>query len=80
MIPRLVPEISPLDAFCDVVVGIGDSRSWMFWQVSLDINNYDMDSMLLFEVTKVTELESIHVKTKMQLQCVSSHICELHYP
>ena len=62
------------------VVGIGDSRSWMFWQVSLDINNYDMDSMLLFEVTKVTELESIHVKTKMQLQGVSSHICELHYP
>ena len=34
MIPRLVPEISPLDAFCDVVagvgvVGIGDSRRWM---------------------------------------------------
>ena len=33
MIPRLVPKISPLDAFCDVVaavvVGIGDSRSWM---------------------------------------------------
>ena len=36
MPPRLVPEISPLDAFCDVVVveavvveGIGDSRSWI---------------------------------------------------
>ena len=31
MIPRLVPEISPLDAFCDaaVVAGIGDSRSWI---------------------------------------------------
>ena len=32
MLPRLVPEISPLDAFCDVVgvvVGIGDSRSWI---------------------------------------------------
>ena len=36
MVPRLVPEISPLDAFCDgrvvvvvVVVGIGDSRSWI---------------------------------------------------
>ena len=32
MIPRLVPEISPLDAFCDVVgvvVGIGDSGSWI---------------------------------------------------
>ena len=36
MLPRLVPEISPLDAFCDVVgvvvvvgVGIGDSRSWV---------------------------------------------------
>ena len=34
MIPRLVPEISPLDAFCDVVVagvvvGIGGSRSWI---------------------------------------------------
>ena len=37
MIPRLVPEILALDAFCDagvvVVVGMGDSRSWiwMFW-------------------------------------------------
>ena len=37
MIPGLVPEISPLGAFCDVVVvgvgvgvvGIGDSRSWI---------------------------------------------------
>ena len=39
MIPSLVPEISPLDAFCDVgvvvgvvgvgVLGIGDSRSWI---------------------------------------------------
>ena len=34
MILHLVPEISPLDAFCDVagvvgVVGIGDSRSWI---------------------------------------------------
>ena len=29
MIPRLVPKILPLDAFCDRVagVGIGDSRS-----------------------------------------------------
>ena len=43
MLPRLVPEILPLYAFCDVVVGvgvgvvvvvvvvgIGDSRSWMY--------------------------------------------------
>ena len=33
MVPRLVSEISSLDAFCDtgaaVVAGIGDSRSWM---------------------------------------------------
>ena len=32
MISRLVPEISSLDAFCDLVagaVGIGDSRSWI---------------------------------------------------
>jgi len=34
MVPRLVPEISSLDAFCDgaaaeAVAGIGDSRSWM---------------------------------------------------
>ena len=42
MIPHLVPEISPLDAFCDVgvgvgvvgVVGIGDSRSWMIIMIS----------------------------------------------
>ena len=37
MVPRLVPEISSLDAFCDtgaavVVVGIGDFRSWM-WEI-----------------------------------------------
>ena len=46
MKPRLVPEISPLDAFCDVVgvvvgvgvvgVGIGDSRSW------ISLNNCDL--------------------------------------
>ena len=47
MLPRLVLEISPLYAFCDVVVGvvvvvvvvvvvgIGDSRSWMETQVPL---------------------------------------------
>ena len=34
MLARLVPEISPLDAFCDVgvvgvVVGLRDSRSWI---------------------------------------------------
>ena len=29
MIPRLVPEISSLDAFCDGAAGIGDSRSWI---------------------------------------------------
>ena len=35
MVPRLVPEISPLDAFCDGAAGaggaagIGDSRSWI---------------------------------------------------
>ena len=41
MIPRLVPEISPLDAFCDVVAGvvvvvagIGDSRSWILKNVN----------------------------------------------
>ena len=39
MVPRLVPEISSLDAFCDGAAGagagagIGDSRSWMIrWQ------------------------------------------------
>ena len=36
MVPRLVPEISSLDAFCDGAgaagagAGIGDSRSWMY--------------------------------------------------
>ena len=31
MVPRLVPEILSLDAFCDGAAGagIGDSRSWM---------------------------------------------------
>ena len=47
MISHLIPEISPLDAFCDVVgvvvvavgvgvgVGIGDSRSWIAQGVAL---------------------------------------------
>ena len=45
MLPRLVPEISPLDAICDVVgvgvvgvevrVGIGDFRSRMFSHLRL---------------------------------------------
>ena len=49
MIPRLVPEISPLDAFCDVVVvvvvvvagvvGIGGSRSWIC-AISMDADRY----------------------------------------
>ena len=40
MVPRLVPEILSLDAFCDtagaavvVVVGIGDSRSWIHLKI-----------------------------------------------
>ena len=42
MTPRLVPEILPLDAFCDVagvvvVVGIGDFRSWI--HISLHSNH-----------------------------------------
>ena len=50
MIPRLVPEISPLDAFCDVVgvvvgvgvlgVGIGDCRSWMGAPPKQKLKNY----------------------------------------
>ena len=52
--PRLVPEISPLDAFCDVVVvvvagvvGIGDSRSWMkqLWE-RLNCNADDMTFLM----------------------------------
>ena len=34
MVPRMVPEISSLDAFCDTAAGagagIGDSRSWIW--------------------------------------------------
>ena len=38
MVPRLVPEILELDAFCDggaaaaagAAAGIGDSRSWIY--------------------------------------------------
>ena len=40
MVPRLVPEISSLDAFCDGAgaaaaagAGIGDSRSWIYYIV-----------------------------------------------
>ena len=57
MIPCLVPEILPLDAFCDVVVvvagvvarvvGIGDSRSWMkqLWE-RLNCNADDMTFLM----------------------------------
>ena len=38
MVPRLVPEISSLDAFCDraAAVGIGDSRSWIVDAILFD--------------------------------------------
>ena len=42
MIPRLVPEILPLDAFCDLVVagvGIGDSRNWTRCTYILDLRD-----------------------------------------
>ena len=43
MITFLVPEISLLGAFCDVVgvgvVGIGDSRSWMTRDASASKKN-----------------------------------------
>ena len=38
MVPRLVPEISSLDAFCDTGAGgagIGDSRSWIWVNAKL---------------------------------------------
>ena len=45
MLPRLVPEILILYAFCDVVGvgvgvvgGIGDSRSWMYEEYTLVIS------------------------------------------
>ena len=42
MVPRLVPEISSLDAFCDgaAAVGIGDSRSWIYM--------YDIAFLVIF--------------------------------
>ena len=46
MVPRLVPEISSLDAFCDGAgAGIGDSRSLIGGKVLLGeiINNWGED-------------------------------------
>ena len=48
MLPRLVPEILPLDAFCDivgvvgVVVGIGDSRSKLMIMVMQDLSLFKL--------------------------------------
>ena len=42
MVPRLVPEILSLDAFCDTgaAVGIGDSRSWIRNIIKTNIGLY----------------------------------------
>ena len=48
MVPRLVPGISSLDAFCDTAAagagaaGIGDSRSWIGWCHLLQITSLDV--------------------------------------
>ena len=65
MIPRLVPEVSPLDAFCDrriVVVGIGDSRSLMVdtfregWQARVDHGKLSREDCLLVDSQSPTNL------------------------
>ena len=56
MVPRLVPEISPLDAFCDggggggAAAGIGDSRSLMNYVCTAKkSNNQPQRALLLFK-------------------------------
>ena len=52
--PRLVPEISPLDAFCDVVVvGIGDSRSWMMMALIIIVDIIDITQISEEEITRI---------------------------
>ena len=47
MIPRLVPEISPCDGFCDGragagagAVGFGYSRSWIQWKAFISYEGF----------------------------------------
>ena len=69
MIPRLVPEISPLDAFCDIVViagveagvvGIWDSRRWInFFKETKNIFYKHLTTPLHFQLqSRMTSLKS----------------------
>ena len=70
MKPRLVPQISPLDAFCDVVVaaGIGDSRSWIIcWpQFSLIFpQKYLINFLIHFLLTGCSKLGRLTITEKI---------------
>ena len=53
MLPRLVPEISPLDAFCDTgaggAAGIGDSKSWINIWCAVLLSKVDIIEALIWE-------------------------------
>ena len=78
MIPRLVPEILPLDAFCDrgaavAVAGIGDSRSWIkkiFWIYEIYLYIYNI--LHAFEVCIVAWLQpTLHMHLALECFLVS---------
>ena len=59
MLPCLVPEISSLDAFCDVVVGvgagIGDFRSW----IAIFLQNFKHHFHVLERIEGYTKKETV---------------------
>ena len=73
MVPRLVPEILSLDAFCDtaavVVVGIGDSGSWIHRVYCV---------MYRGGAAAESEMESISIWQTSLASCVSVASMHLH--
>ena len=73
MVPRLIPEISSLDAFCDgaagagaAAAGIGDSRSWMIKWIDMfnsihrvAVNKRVASKMYQCQVKRETDTESL---------------------
>ena len=82
MLPRLVPEISPLYAFCDVVivvvvvvgvgvVGIGDSRSWMVKTNEIFDQIFDQNKYLIKTNEIFDQIFDIYIAMQIENATIS---------
>ena len=81
MVPRLVPEISSLDAFCDTGAGIGDSRSWINEQSSAHTAIHIYPTYIMYTIytiytifTRYIQYNKLYTKVNEKGRHPNSHI------